>query len=126
MRTCSYFTNDRYSANNNNETTIDVFIDAMKAFDTVNHKILIQKIQKYGIDGSLLVWIEDYLTDRKQCTIANNIVSNQESIVCGVPQGSVLGPLLFLLYINDISSVINNSKISMYPDDTDLYTCITL
>ena len=94
VRTCSYLTNDRYSANNNNETTIAVFIDAMKAFDTVNHKILIQKIQKYGIDGSLLVWIEDYLTDRKQCTIANNIVSNQESIVCGVPQGSVI----FIIY----------------------------
>ena len=68
-----------------------------------------------------MAWIEDYLTDRKQCTIANNIVSSMDIISCGVPQGSVLGPLLFLIYINDISSVIRNSKISMYADDTVVY-----
>ena len=121
VSTCSYFTNDLYTANNNNEITIAVFIDAMKAFDTVNHQILLKKLKKYGIDGNLLRWIEGYLTDRKQCTIANNIVSSNENIVCGVPQGSVLGPLLFLIYINDISSVIRNSKISMYADDTVVY-----
>ena len=121
ISTCSYFTNDLYTANNNNEITIAVFIDAMKAFDTVNHKILIDKLKKYGISGNLLTWIENYLTNRKQCTVANNIVSTNESIVCGVPQGSVLGPLLFLLYINDISSFVTNSKISMYADDTVIY-----
>ena len=121
VSTCSYFTNDLYTANNNNEITIAVFIDAMKAFDTVNHQILLKKLKKYGIDGNILRWIEGYLTDRKQCTIANNIVSSNENIVCGVPQGSVLGPLLFLIYINDISSVIRNSKISMYADDTVVY-----
>ena len=61
------------------------------------------------------------MTGRKQCTIANNIVSSYKDITCGVPQGSVLGPLLFLLYINDISSVVKDSKISMYADDTVVY-----
>ena len=119
--TCVYFTNDLYNANNNNETTVAVFIDAMKAFDTVNHQILLKKLEKYGITGNLLSWLGDYLTGRKQCTVANNIVSTYENIVCGIPQGSVLGPLLFLVYINDISSVITNSKISMYADDTVIY-----
>ena len=121
VSTCSYFTNDLYVANNNNETTIAVFIDAMKAFDTVNHQILINKLKKYGISGNLLAWIGDYLTGRKQCTIANNVISDYDNIVCGVPQGSVLGPLLFLVYINDIASVVKNSNISMYADDTVIY-----
>ena len=93
----------------------------MKAFDTVNHQILLKKLRKCGIEGLLLAWIENYLTGRKQCTMANDIVSELDNIVCGVTQGSVLGPLLFLIYINDISSVIKNSKISMYADDTVVY-----
>ena len=121
VKTCTYFTEDLYHANNNKETTIAVYIDAMKAFDTVNHQILLKKIPKLGIKGNLLAWIENYLTGRKQCTIANNIVSDYQNITCGVPQGSVLGPLLFLIYINDISNIITNCKISMYADDTVIY-----
>ena len=68
-----------------------------------------------------MAWIGDYLTGHKQCTIANNVISDNENIVCGVPQGSVLGPLLFLVYINDIASVVKNSTISMYADDTVIY-----
>ena len=71
----------------------------MKAFDTVNHKILLKKLKSFGIIGKIFEWIKDYLTDRKQCTIANNIVSSEKTIKCGVPQGSVFGPLLFLLCI---------------------------
>ena len=121
VKTCTYFTNDIYTAYNNKEITVAVFIDAMKAFDTVNHQILLKKLSKYGIAGKLHFWIRNYLTGLKQCTIANDIVSNLKDIVCGVPQGSVLGPLLFLIYINDISSVVRNSKISMYADDTVVY-----
>ena len=119
--TCAYFTEDLYTAINNKEITIAVFIDAMKAFDTVNHQILINKLQNYGIRGALLEWLKNYLTNRKQCTVANNIVSDYRDITYGVPQGSVLGPLLFLIYVNDISSIIKNSKISMYADDTVVY-----
>ena len=93
----------------------------MKAFDTVNHRLLFKELAKYGIKGRLLAWIENYLTDRKQCTIANNIISNKDNIPCDVQQGSVLGPLLFLIYIDYISCVIKNSKISIYADDTVVY-----
>ena len=133
VKTCAFFTEDLYTAMNRKEITIAVYIDAMKAFDTVNHQILINKLQKFGIEGTLLRWLKNYLTNRKQCTMANDIVSEYRNITCGVPQGSVLGPLLFLIYINDISKCILNSKISMYADDTvvyishsDLATAITL
>ena len=119
--TTAYFINDIYSAMNNNEVVIATFIDAMKAFDTVNHKILLQKAKKYGIKGQVLLWLENYLNERYQCTIANNIVSDIKLITCGVPQGSVCGPLLFLLYINDISDVLENCKVSLYADDTVIY-----
>ena len=94
-QTCAYFTEDLYTAINNKMTTIAVYIDAMKAFDTVNHQILIRKLQKYGIKGNILKWLTNYLTDRKQCTMANGLASEYRNINCGVPQGSVLGPLLF-------------------------------
>ena len=121
VTTCSYFINDIYSACNNNNFTIAVYIDAMKAFDTVNHNILLQKLDKIGIRGRLLDWIRNYLADRYQSTIANSTISNEQLIKCGVPQGSVLGPLLFLIYINDISKIITNSQVSLYADDTVLY-----
>ena len=120
-KTCSHFVNDLYTAMNNNKFTIAVFIDAMKAFDTVNHSILLKKMYKLGIKGKILDWVKNYLTDRYQRTIANNTISKEKLITCGVPQGSVLGPLLFIIYINDISKAVNNSKVSLYADDTVIY-----
>ena len=120
-KTCAYFTEDLYTAINNKEITIAVFIDAMKAFDTVNRQILLKKLKKNGIRGTLLKWLQNYLSDRNQCTAANNIISSYRNITYGVPQGSVLAPLLFLIYVNDLSNIIENCKISLYADDTVIY-----
>ena len=96
-----------------------VLIDLKKAFDTVDHKILLKKLWCYGFQNQSFDWFESYLTDRQQLTLVNNIMSDMlHEDVYGVPQGSVLGPLLFLLYIDDIKSVIQNAYCHLYADDT--------
>ena len=97
-------------------------MDLSKAFDTIDHHILIQKLNHYGVRGSALSWFVNYLSSRSQYVVINGVKSNTQCNTCGVPQGSVLGPLLFLIYINDIvnsSSIIN---FSLFADDT----CATL
>ena len=89
------FTEDIYKNLNNGQTTIAVYIDLRKAFDTVNHKILLKKLEHFGIRGTNFTWFQNYLKNRTQCTLANNICSPMSKVNCGVPQGSVLGPLLF-------------------------------
>ena len=89
---------------NDNKCTLVTFIDFRKAFDTVNHPILLRKLELLRIHPHVIKWLEDYLRGRKQCTIANNCTSEDEAVVCGVPQGSIIGPLLFMIYVNDIHS----------------------
>ena len=110
------------------EETIDegkfgcgIFIDLKKAFDTVNHKILLTKLEHYGVRGSVLKWFESYLTDSKQYVFLNGVKSDVASMSCGVPQGSALGPLVFLLYINDLPNISGKLKFFLFADDTNIY-----
>ena len=104
-----------------NKYDCGVFIDLKKAFDTVNHEILLQKLEHYGIREEALSWFQSYLTNRKQYVYLNGTCSEMRSISCGVPQGSVLGPLLFLIYINDLSNISKKLKFYLFADDTNLF-----
>ena len=98
-----------------------VFLDISKAFDKVWHRGLIHKLKKYGIHGRLLEGFEDYLKDHLQRVIINCQFSEWVKILAGVPQGSVLGPLLFLIFIDDIVHVVSHSRIRLFADDTCLF-----
>ena len=103
------------------KATIGVFIDLAKAFDTIDHSILLTKLQHYGIRGIALNYFSNYLANRKQYVSIDGAQSKLASVVCGVPQGSILGPILFLLYINDLNSVSSILKTIMFADDTNLF-----
>ena len=100
-----------------------VFLDISKAFDTVWHKGLLFKLKQNGISGSLLMFFQDYLNNRKQRVVLNGSYSSYSTIESGVPQGSVLGPLLFLIYINDLEQNIK-SNIKCFADDTMLFSTV--
>ena len=101
-----------------------VYMDLQKAFDTVPHKRLLYKIKYYGITGNLLRWIAGFLSNRRQCVVLNGIKSSWQAVKSGVPQGSILGPLLFLIYVNDFPRSIS-SQVFLFADDTKLIRSIS-
>ena len=100
-----------------------MYLDFQKAFDAVPHQRLLHKLRCYGVSGKLLAWIQSFLTDRKQHVVLQGCSSDWSNVASGVPQGSVLGPLLFLLYINDLPENVND-HIRIFADDTKLYSAV--
>ena len=108
----------RRSRLNKKVKTVAIFIDFKKAFDCLQFPILISKLTKLGLHQDTVDWLRDYLTDRSQSTVANNTHSPAANVTQGVPQGSILGPLLYIIYANDIQDIITKSKFAFYADDT--------
>ena len=98
-----------------------VFIDLSKAFDTIGHSNLLSKLRCYGVTGGEIQWFQDYSFNGFISVSWENELSNKEILLCGVPQGSILGPLLFLVYYNDFPDCIHYSNVIMFADDTALW-----
>ena len=105
----------------NNLVTVGVFIDLKKAFDTIDHTLLIDKLNYYGIRGTASDWLKSYLSQRKQLVNFNDTHSESLEVICGVPQGSILGPKLFTLYINDICNISKVLDFIIFADDTNIF-----
>ena len=105
----------------NKAITCVLFLDISKAFATVNHQILLSKLYKYGISGTLLLWFKDYLTNRYQYVKIGDIESEQLKIICAVPQGSTLVSLLFMPYINDMPNCSSKLSFRIFDNDTNIF-----
>ena len=101
--------------------TVSVLLDLSKAFDTIDHKILLAKLNNYGVRGIALEWFRSYLTGRSQYVSYKDTNSDSLFISCGVPQGSVLGPLLFIIYTNDLPNSLKHSQCILFADDTTVF-----
>ena len=100
-----------------------VFLDIRnRAFDSVDHSILLEKVQFYGVADRELLWFKSYVTARKQQCLINGCLSSQSNLLCGVPHGSILGPLLFLIYINDLPNCLKFTTPCLFADDTQIFT----
>jgi len=104
-----------------NQFSIGLFVDLSKAFDTVNHKTLLQKLNHYGIRDVTVKWFKSYLTNQYQYVEYNGVKSNLLKLTCGVPQGFVLGPALFLVYISEIINASKPLQLILFADDTNIF-----
>ena len=121
MTSVAELTDCLFSNINKGLTSLAAFVDLRKAFDTVNHDILLRKLTYYGFLEGNLRWCSNYLKNRSQRTLANGMLSAPELVTCGVPQGSVLGPLFFILYVNDVQDAVKGAKLQLYADDTVIH-----
>ena len=113
--------NNIASGMDNRESPAGVFLDLSKAFDIIDHHILLNKLDHYGIRGHYFHWVFSYLTNRKQLVQFISVCSQPEPIVCDISQGSILGPLLFIIYINDLPNASNLLKTFLFADNTSLF-----
>ena len=109
-----------YESIDHSKVNLTVFLDLKKAFDTVDHSVLMKKLRAYGVRDKSGDWFESYLTNRKQFCSLNGLHSKAKKVTCGIPQGSCLGPLLFIIYLNDLEECLQFSRASIYADDTSL------